>query len=427
MSEDKRFWNIRPESRRIAHPQKVYLKFPNSDEFIEEYLVDLSMTGMFVRCMNPQESGTTFSFKMRLSAGASTVQGTAEVVWVRQDQHRLSHPKGMGVRFVHLEPDSRRQIQETVERYAQDPGEPQEMSHLRSVVEETLGEVLAPSDESVEAEEIFAPGPQEAATISLEISPPETSSATDERVGMVVEGKGSRNRWISVAAILLLCAGLGVFFWGQGRRAPKPVATVAEGGPEPSTISLPQASTSPPPGSAATVSPSSNPVPPVEGSEVAGDSSLAVESPVQVSLTEESAVPESAAMEESPKVAEETAPPPVVENPERLLLSIVEGWADAWSSQDVDSYLSFYSDRFRPSRGLSLVDWRKQRRTRLRRPSFVSVTVSSPTVSAQSNGNMEVRFVQTYRSNTLDDTVWKILEFAQEGESWKILRERVDS
>ncbi len=226
MTEEKTAWDIAPESRRIAHPQKVYLKLPASDEFIEEYLVDLSMTGMFIRCRHPPIPGSIFFFKMKLSSGVSTVQGQAEVVWVREIQEVLADPRGMGVRFLHLDGESQRQIAETVERYAQAPGDPQEMTHLRSVVEETLGEVLAPRQESTPTPALEAPAPEaEPETEAVAVEESEGPSAFYADAGYGVARRSapspSRSRWVVAAflAILLLLAG--GWFWFQARNKPE--------------------------------------------------------------------------------------------------------------------------------------------------------------------------------------------------------------
>jgi len=103
----------------------------------------------------------------------------------------------------------------------------------------------------------------------------------------------------------------------------------------------------------------------------------------------------------------------------------VRGWARAWSAQDVDAYLDFYSDRFRPGRGLTLEAWRDQRRARLSGPAFIEVALDDVEVRLDGHGGAHVRFEQTYRSDRLRSTVVKVLELARDHGEWRILSERV--
>ncbi len=103
----------------------------------------------------------------------------------------------------------------------------------------------------------------------------------------------------------------------------------------------------------------------------------------------------------------------------------VHAWAKAWSAQDVDAYLSFYSDRFRPGRGVSRKAWRVQRRTRVGRPAFIEVDVDDIEVELDGADRARARFEQTYRSNRLESTVEKTLDLALDDGEWRIVRERV--
>ncbi len=108
------------------------------------------------------------------------------------------------------------------------------------------------------------------------------------------------------------------------------------------------------------------------------------------------------------------------------VLSTLSAWANAWSSQDVDSYLGYYAKAFKPPRGLSRVRWEAQRRERLAKPSYIEVSVTEPRVQMESSGRAQVSFVQTYRSNTYSDRTRKSMHMSRVGDEWKIVSERVD-
>ncbi|MFN7835056.1 MAG: TolC family protein [Burkholderiaceae bacterium] len=101
-----------------------------------------------------------------------------------------------------------------------------------------------------------------------------------------------------------------------------------------------------------------------------------------------------------------------------------EQWARAWSNRDVDAYIAMYSDRFRPE-AASLSAWKAQRRNRVGKAKNIDVSVSDLQVipSFDSKNEIEVQFVQKYRSDSHRETSNKTLVWAQERGSWKIIRE----
>lgn len=109
------------------------------------------------------------------------------------------------------------------------------------------------------------------------------------------------------------------------------------------------------------------------------------------------------------------------------VIDTVYAWADAWSNQDVNAYLSFYADTFKPSQGLSQRAWRNQRRLRLRTPRFIKVELNTPEVTPLSNDMARVRFSQAYTSNTYRDQVTKQLLLTKRNDKWLIVEERVIS
>ncbi|MCB1034692.1 MAG: PilZ domain-containing protein [Acidobacteria bacterium] len=419
MPSDQERWKTSPESRRIAHPQKIYLKFPNSDKYVEEYLVDLSMTGMFVRCLSPAPPGTVFDFRMRLVSGGRNVEGRASVVWVRTEQQRLSHPKGMGVRFLALDEESQRQIRETVERYAQDPETPHEMHTLRSVVEETLGEVLGPEirDGSGPWREMKRPDPPVAPPLEELPEPVRVPSAAsrkpvekprppiyDDRIAVSASRSGVP--WLPLAVGLLLLAILGVAGYFLRDRLLHPGLEAEEGGVE-LPVPVPAVPPASPAGAAVPLASPEGEAPPILPSEPSGS---------------EAPVPEPGAP--APPTEPEPAAGPT---PQELVGKQVLEWARAWSRQEVDAYLDFYARDFSPSRGLSGPQWRRQRRDRLSQPSFIEVEVKELRVDSVRSDRIRTRFVQFYRSDSFSDTDLKVLEWEFEGDGWKIVLEQVEN
>ncbi len=99
-------------------------------------------------------------------------------------------------------------------------------------------------------------------------------------------------------------------------------------------------------------------------------------------------------------------------------------WAKAWSNQDIEGYLAFYSDQFIPSGGKTRHAWEAQRRSRLAKPANIKVTLENFKLIPQTNGNLTVEVVQKYHSDLLTDRTQKIFDLQPTETGWKILRER---
>jgi len=109
------------------------------------------------------------------------------------------------------------------------------------------------------------------------------------------------------------------------------------------------------------------------------------------------------------------------------VLSTIKAWNSAWSAQDVDAYLAHYAQDFRPVSGISHGAWMKLRRTRLRSPKFIELRLAKLQMERLDANRVKVRFVQHYRSNTLEDAVTKTLQLRRERDAWRIIEERSEA
>ena len=107
-----------------------------------------------------------------------------------------------------------------------------------------------------------------------------------------------------------------------------------------------------------------------------------------------------------------------------ILASLVDEWATAWSSQDIDRYLAFYAPEFVPDGGMSRPAWARQREDRLSRPAYIRVTAESVQVLDQASDTPRTVFTQVYASDTFSDQVTKSLTWARSEGSWRIISER---
>ncbi len=153
--------------------------------------------------------------------------------------------------------------------------------------------------------------------------------------------------------------------------------------------------------------------------------------PVKVASVEEqipdaTRVDKPAPAQEAPPAAVEPSATPVkpAMDPLQAAVESLNGWAAAWSAQDVDAYLGFYSSDFRPSGKPSRARWEAQRRTRLKRPKWIKVRLSDIKLRPRDDGTLTATFVQEYRSNTYKDRVKKSITLIGEDDRWLIKAER---
>lgn len=111
------------------------------------------------------------------------------------------------------------------------------------------------------------------------------------------------------------------------------------------------------------------------------------------------------------------------EDARRAVLSTVASWLEAWSSQDVERYLSFYGHHFEPGKGMTRDHWAELRRKRVAAPEFIDLDIQNPSITFQAPDRASVRFLQIYRSNTFDGKTLKTLRLSRGSDGWKIVGE----
>ncbi len=181
-----------------------------------------------------------------------------------------------------------------------------------------------------------------------------------------------------------------------------------------------------PPVSVVKAGPIAEPVPIPRSRQVAAAPALAAANPAAPELAV--AEPAAAVAEPPPakpeKVTSTAGPPSKAPD---LIAGLVLQWKQAWSDKDVDAYLDFYSQNFKPRSGMSIEKWRRYRRTRLGKPKSIDIQISDIQVYEQTETSASVSFIQRYTSNLYQDVTRKTLSLVREGESWKIVAENAAS
>lgn len=83
------------DGKRSDERLTINKEFESFDAFIQEYVTNISRTGVFVRAQNPPPVGTVVNLRFTvIMDDIETIEGTGEVVRVEKD--------GMGVVFREL-------------------------------------------------------------------------------------------------------------------------------------------------------------------------------------------------------------------------------------------------------------------------------------------------------------------------------------
>ncbi len=109
----------RGESFRVPIDCVVDLRLSPADDWIKASATNISMSGMFLRTAEMQPRGKPLDVKFRLQHGEPPIQAKVEVLWSRVRDTGPETPRGVGVRFLDLDLESKYAISRLVDRYQQ--------------------------------------------------------------------------------------------------------------------------------------------------------------------------------------------------------------------------------------------------------------------------------------------------------------------
>lgn len=132
---------------------------------------------------------------------------------------------------------------------------------------------------------------------------------------------------------------------------------------------------------------------------------------------------EAKAREQEAKAKEHEAKMKAANAEREEISNTVNGWARAWSSQDVKGYLAYYGGEFQPPGNLSRKNWEDERRSRIAGKGRINVKVEALQVSVEGN-TATARFRQVYVSDQLTANTRKTLVLTQRNNKWQIKQER---
>lgn len=105
------------------------------------------------------------------------------------------------------------------------------------------------------------------------------------------------------------------------------------------------------------------------------------------------------------------------------LRGVVTSWASAWQSQFDDVYLLHYHPDFKPEDFANRQDWVAQRRTRIRDPGDIDISLRDFSLVAHDDNTALVRFWLHYSRPGYADDTHKEMLLEKMGQIWQIKRE----
>lgn len=114
--------DTRKDPRAKVLTMTVRYKSATVDEFIEQYSLDISRGGIFIKTSSPFAPGTLLKFEIRIAEDRTVLQGIGRVVWKREPAEADAgggKPAGMGVKFIKIDDASKQVIEDLVTQNAQ--------------------------------------------------------------------------------------------------------------------------------------------------------------------------------------------------------------------------------------------------------------------------------------------------------------------
>ncbi len=96
------------KDRRAPVSLKVKYKSATVDEFIEQFGIDISNGGIFIKTKKPLDTAALLKFEFQLQDGSPVIHGVGRVAWRRSEHNaKPDAPAGMGIKFIKLDDGSR--------------------------------------------------------------------------------------------------------------------------------------------------------------------------------------------------------------------------------------------------------------------------------------------------------------------------------
>jgi outer membrane lipoprotein carrier protein len=115
-----------------------------------------------------------------------------------------------------------------------------------------------------------------------------------------------------------------------------------------------------------------------------------------------------------------------IKNKDEELIDFANAWARAWSTRDVDLYLSKYAEDFKTPNGVALALWQDSRKQKISSQRKILVEIEDIKVSMKNENLARIQFKQKYTSDKLTEESSKLLLVKKTNGKWFIQEEASD-
>ncbi len=116
-------------------------------------------------------------------------------------------------------------------------------------------------------------------------------------------------------------------------------------------------------------------------------------------------------------------PTVVLENEDEIIKQLILSWANSWSKKDFESYIEFYSPKFKTKKFKTKKSWAKFRKPRVKKKGAIQVKIQNQKIKLISEVLAEVKFTQKYKSANLRLSTSKKIRLEKSEDGWKIISE----
>lgn len=104
-------------------------------------------------------------------------------------------------------------------------------------------------------------------------------------------------------------------------------------------------------------------------------------------------------------------------------VDLLEEWASAWESRDIENYARFYEEERFHAQGMGWPDWRARKKGTFEAYRTIDISLDNIILSDFSESTAVVKFMQQYSSDRIRVANRKKLAFVRNRGEWKIYRE----
>lgn len=109
--------NYPPSNRRtnLRSPILVtQVKMGDARRYFFGYAKNISHSGVFVQTISPKDVGEEFNIEFDIPKAEIHINCRARVIWNRRFSEKGSYEPGMGLKFVDLDPETARKVEQWV-------------------------------------------------------------------------------------------------------------------------------------------------------------------------------------------------------------------------------------------------------------------------------------------------------------------------